>query len=109
MPRKFQITDARGGAAFAVRVVTRARRVEIVGVQEDGALKIRLTAPRKEGKANKQLIEFLAEKLGVPKSKIEIVAGQTGRDKLISVEGITTDLVEERLVPKPDSQEEPDE
>jgi hypothetical protein len=95
MERKFKITDARGGAAFTVRVVTRSRQREIVGIQDDGALKVRLTnAP---AKANEELIEFLAEKLQVDVSQIEIVAGEKGREKIITVEGITPDVVDERL------------
>ena len=99
--RKFEITDAKRGAAFTVRVVTRAQRNEIVGVQEDRSLKIRLTASPAEGQANEALIKFLAERLGVPESAIEIVAGKDNRDKWISVEGISTADVEERLQPDP--------
>ena len=99
MARKFEITDAKRGAAFTVRVVTRAQRNEIVGVQEDRSLKIRLTAPAADGQANEALIKFLAERLGVAESAIEIVAGRDNRDKWISVEGITTAEAEERLKP----------
>jgi uncharacterized protein (TIGR00251 family) len=97
MERKFKITDARGGAAFTVRVVTRARQREIVGIQDDGALKIRLTnAP---DAANEELVKFLAEKLQVSLSQIEIVAGEKGREKIITVEGIAPGVVDERLKP----------
>jgi uncharacterized protein len=101
MNRKFEITDAKRGAAFTVRIVTRAQRNEIVGIQEDGSLKIRLTAAPADGQANDALIKFLAERLGVPESAIEIVAGRDSRDKWISVEGITTGDVETRLKPDP--------
>ena len=97
MNRKFEITDAKRGAAFTVRVVTRAARNEIVGIQEDRSIKIRLTASPADGQANEALIKFLAERLGVPEKAIEIVAGKDNRDKWISVEGITTADVEERL------------
>jgi uncharacterized protein YggU (UPF0235/DUF167 family) len=96
--RKFEITDAKGGAAFTVRVVTRAVNTEIVGTQDDGVLKVRLVeSPAGAPKANEELRTFLAEKLDVPLEKIEIVAGQDGRDKLVSVEGITTADVEAKL------------
>ena len=98
--REFRITDAKGGAAFAVRVVTRAPRREIVGSQEDGSLKIRLTSPPREGRANKELVDFLAELLDVAKSRIEIVAGHKGRKKLIGVEGLLPAVVDERLRPR---------
>ncbi len=96
--RKFEITDAKGGAAFTVRVVTRAVNTEVVGIQEDGALKIRLQAsPAGDPAANKELVSFLAERLEVASEKIEIVAGVNGREKVIAVEGITTDQVEDKL------------
>ncbi|MBN1967112.1 MAG: DUF167 domain-containing protein [Anaerolineae bacterium] len=97
--RKFEIKDAVSGAAFTVRVVTRASRMEIAGVQDDGVLKIRLTASPAEGNVNQQLIAFLAERLAVEPERIEIVAGQNGREKLISVEGLDPAALEERLVP----------
>ncbi len=77
--------------------MTRAARTEIAGVQDDGALKIRLTASPAEGQANKQLLDFLAQRLQVPVESIEIVAGVNSRDKLISVEGIDPRVLEERL------------
>src|SRR5688572_22112143 len=98
MDRKFRITDAKGGAAFSVRVVTRAENTEIVGMQEDGALKVRLKAESAGApEANKELIDFLAQELGVAKEKFEIVAGETKIEKLISVEGITTAEVEAKF------------
>jgi uncharacterized protein len=101
MNRKFEITDAKRGAAFTVRVVTRAQKNEIVGIQEDKSLKIRLTASPTEGQANDALVKFLAERLEVPESAIEIVAGRESRDKWISVSGISTSDLESRLQPDP--------
>ncbi len=96
--RKFEITDAKGGAAFTVKVVTRAVDTEIVGQQEDGSLKVRLKAsPAGDPAANKELIEFVAKILEVDVSKVEIVAGEGGRDKLISVEGISTNDIETKF------------
>jgi uncharacterized protein (TIGR00251 family) len=96
---QFNITDRRHGAAFAVRIVTRAPRDEVVGIQEGGSVKIRLTASPAEGQANIALIKFLSARLGVPESAIEIVAGQDRRDKMVSVEGVTAEEVEARLKP----------
>jgi uncharacterized protein (TIGR00251 family) len=96
--RKFEITDARGGAAITVRVVTQAERTELAGVQEDGLLKVRLMAsPAGDPAANQELIDFLAEQLDVPADHIEIVAGMGGREKIVSIEGLTSSQVEERL------------
>lgn len=99
--RKFEITDARGGAAFGVRVVTKAVNTEIVGKNEDGTLRVRLQAsPAGEPAANEELINFLAKELGVEAKMLEIVAGERSRDKIISVEGLTTQEVDEKLAPQ---------
>jgi len=96
--RKYRLHDGKKGAALAVRVTPRASRNEIVEVQSDGTVKIHITAPAHEGKANEELIEFLAEIFGVPKSRIDIVAGANGRDKLISVLDIDAHEVHNRIV-----------
>jgi uncharacterized protein (TIGR00251 family) len=102
--RKFEITDAKGGAAFTVRVVTRAVNTEVVGTNEDGSLRIRLQAsPAGDPAANKELVDFLAEKLEVAVDQIEIVAGANGREKVIAVEGITTADLESKLASGPAS------
>ncbi len=96
--RKFEITDARGGAAFTVRVTTRSDVAEIMGVQDDGALKIRLTAAGAgDEAANRELVDLLAARLEVSPASIEIVAGSNGREKILSVEGISTADVETKL------------
>jgi len=97
MKRKFEITDASGGAAFSVRVVTRTSRTEIAAIQDDGIIKVRLTESHEGNAANEQLINFLAQVLEVEPTKIEIVAGANVRDKLISVDGITPDYLEEKV------------
>ena len=101
--RKFEITDAKRGAAFTVRVVTRAQNNEIAGILDDQSIKIRLVAAPQQ--ANEALINFLSERLGVPESAIEIIAGKDNRDKWISVEGISTSDVTERLQPDPGAAE----
>jgi uncharacterized protein (TIGR00251 family) len=94
---QFQITEVEGGVTFAVRVVPRASRNEIAGIHGD-ALKIRLTAPPVEGRANEALIAFLAKRLGVRKAQVEIVAGATSRRKVIRVIGLSGQEVEEGLL-----------
>jgi uncharacterized protein (TIGR00251 family) len=86
--REFKLSDGKQGAALTIRVTPRARKTEIGGVLEDGTLRVRVAAPPVEGKANKVLIKFLSEILGVRKNKIEIVAGERGLDKIISVLGM---------------------
>lgn len=95
--RKFRLHDGRRGAALAVRVTPRASRNEITEIQPDGTVKVRLVAAP-EAEANQELVKFLSEVLGVPPSKIEIVAGQSGRDKLLSVLDIDKDEVHQRLL-----------
>jgi uncharacterized protein YggU (UPF0235/DUF167 family) len=96
--RKFEITDARRGAALTVRVVTQAARTEFAGVQDDGVVKVRLTAGAAgEEAANIELIAFLADALAVDPTQLEIVAGARERDKIISIEGVTLGAVEAAL------------
>ncbi len=71
-----------------MRVLPRSSRNEIVG-EAEGVLKIKLTAPPVEGAANQALVEFLSKKLKVSKSRISIITGQTGRSKVVAIEGIT--------------------
>ena len=82
--------------AFSVRVVPRASRDKIAGIH-DGALRVRLTAPPVEGAANEALVAFLSGVLRVPKRDIEIVSGQTARNKVVSVYGLSPREIEARL------------
>jgi uncharacterized protein (TIGR00251 family) len=90
------IRDTPQGATFAVRVHPRARKNAIVGEIGD-ALKLALTAPPVEGRANEACIEFLAEFLKVPRSSITIAAGQSSRNKVVRVRGLTAAEVADRL------------
>ena len=90
------IRDTPQGVTFAIRVQPRARKNAILGEIGD-ALKIALTAPPVEGRANDACIEFLAEFLKVPRSSITIAAGETSRNKVIRVHGVVASAVEERL------------
>ena len=89
----WSITEANGSVTFAVRVVPRSSRNQVVGV-EGGALKIRLTAPPVEGAANAALIEFVAKCLGVRRSAVLIISGGRARNKLVRVSGVTRPYVE---------------
>ncbi len=90
------IRDSNAGATFYVRVQPRAKRNAIVGEMRD-ALKLALTAPPVEGKANEACIAFLAELLDVPRSSITIAAGETSRNKVIRVAGLSAAEVVQRL------------
>ncbi|HSQ38994.1 MAG TPA: DUF167 domain-containing protein [Anaerolineales bacterium] len=96
--RKYRLHDGKKGAALAVRVTPRASHNDIVEIQSDGTVKIHITAPAHDGKANEELIKFLSEILGAPKTHIEILAGASGRDKLITVLDMDADEVHSRIV-----------
>jgi hypothetical protein len=81
------------GVTFAVRVHPKARRERIAGAVGD-SLKLELTAPPVEGKANEACIRFFAELLKVPRASVTIAAGASSRNKLIRVAGVRADEVE---------------
>lgn len=105
MTRRFRLHDAKQGAALTVRVTPRARRNEFAGILDDGTLRVRIAAPPVEGKANVALVEFLAQVLRVRKSRIEIVAGQKGLDKILAIEDLSSEEVERRIRAWIDAQE----
>jgi len=84
------------GTVIKVKVIPRSSRTEILGKEND-IYRMKLTDPPVEGKANKAVIELLAEKLGVPKREIEIVSGKTGRLKTIRIRGLTAGEVAQAL------------
>lgn len=84
------------GVAFAVKVHPRAKKNAITGEIGD-ALKLSLTTPPVEGRANQACIEFFAKLLKVPRSSVTIASGQTSRNKVIRVSGLTAQQVRERL------------
>ena len=90
------VRDTPAGVTFAVRVQPRARKNAISGIFGE-ALKLALTAPPVEGKANQACVEFFAEFLNVPRGSVTIVGGQTSRNKVIRIAGRTAAEVEARL------------
>ncbi len=90
------VQQASYGASFAVKVHPRAKKNAITGEVGD-ALKLALTAPPVDGKANEACIEFFAKLLKVPRSSVTIAAGQTSRNKVICVAGLSVAQVSERL------------
>jgi uncharacterized protein len=92
----FTIRDTPEGARFALRVQPRASRNAIVGVMGD-AIKLAITAPPVDGKANQAVIEYLSDLFRVPKSSIVIVSGETGRNKLIAIRGVSAEQVRKVL------------
>lgn len=75
---------------IALKVTPGARKNEILGWEEDypqigRVLRVKIAAPPVEGKANKEIVTFMAKSLGIPKSSVELLHGSTGRIKLIQV------------------------
>ena len=92
----FTIRDTAQGAQFALRVQPRSSRNAIAGIIGD-AVKLAITAPPVDGKANQAVIDFLAKLFSVPKSSITILSGETGRNKLIAVRGLTAEQIRKAL------------
>jgi uncharacterized protein (TIGR00251 family) len=80
-----------------VHVVPNAKIDNVVG-KHGGAIKIRLRAPAVEGKANRALINFLAEKLGIAQREISIQAGEKSRNKIVRIEGLDEQTIKDRLL-----------
>ncbi|MDF1562258.1 MAG: DUF167 domain-containing protein [Deltaproteobacteria bacterium] len=75
-----------GGVRLEILVQPRASRSKIVG-EHDGRLKVALAAPPVDGEANEALLKLLAKLLGVPRRAVRITSGETGRRKVVEVEG----------------------
>ena len=90
------IKNSPSGITFGVKVHPRAKKNAITGEVGD-ALKLALTAPPADGKANAACIEFFAKLLNVPRSSVTIAAGQTSRNKVIRVVGVSAEEVKKRL------------
>ena len=91
--------ESNGAVTFAVKVIPRAGKNQIAGIEGD-VVKIRLNAPPVEGKANDALIAFLADALGAHRAQIEIVIGYTSRHKVVRVRGVSAQEVERKLTQK---------
>jgi uncharacterized protein len=96
---------AQGGVTLAVRAQPGAKKTTIIGVYGEGSsaqLKIAVQAPPIEGRANSALLEFLAERFGIPKNSVELMTGELSRSKVFLLRGVTLQQVQELLesIPK---------
>ena len=89
------VPDGRG-SRLVVQVVPRASRSEVSGLQGD-ALKVRLQAPPVDGKANKALCEFIADRLGVPVRQVSLAVGSTSRRKTLLLPETPPDVLRDGL------------
>ena len=92
MVMPLEIFQSGASVSFSVRVQPRASRDEIAG-EYDGALKIRLSAPPVEGRANEALGRFLATSLNVPTSAVKIASGAHSRTKRVEIRGVTPEQI----------------
>jgi uncharacterized protein (TIGR00251 family) len=86
------------GVTFQIRVLPRSSKCELAGIHGD-ALKIKITAPPVEGKANEECIRFLADLFNVKKTDVAIAAGHKSKNKRVTVTGRTINDIQ-RVVPK---------
>ena len=85
-----------GAVTFRVRVQPRASRTEVMG-EHAGAIKLRIAAPPVDGKANEECRRFLAKLLGVSASSVEIVSGESSRDKVIRIRNVSAQRLRDAL------------
>ncbi len=85
-----------GAVRFEVHAKPRAKKSKVLGERGD-AVEIALAAPPVDGAANEELVRFVARVLGVRQRDIEVVRGETSREKLLSVTGLTAAEIESRL------------
>jgi uncharacterized protein (TIGR00251 family) len=91
-----EVRESEGGVSFLVRVQPRASRSEISG-EWQGALRVRLTAPPVDDRANEALRRLLAESLNVPVAAVKIAQGQRSRSKRVEIRGATAAQVRRLL------------
>ena len=90
------IHETSEGVTFPIRVQPRASRCECAGVQ-DGAVRLKITAPPVEGRANEECVRLLAETLKLRKRQITILTGLKSRNKVVAVAGLSAAALRERL------------
>jgi uncharacterized protein len=90
------VTEHAEGCILPVRAQPGARKAGVLG-EWNGALKVAVTAPPEDGRANQALVELLREALGVKRSQVELIGGQTSRDKRFLIRGVGQAELEKRL------------
>ena len=94
--KNYRLHNGKKGAALGVRIIPRAKRNEIVEVLNDGTLKVRLAD---SGQAlNESLRAYLASVLGVMIDRVDVVAGESKRDKLVSILDMNPTAVHEKII-----------
>ena len=91
-----RIREITGGIRLEVKVQPRSSRNQIAG-EQNGMLKIKLTAPPVDGEANTALVDFIAQFLKIPRKNVNLIKGETSRNKLVEITGFTSDEFLTRL------------
>ena len=91
-----ELTPTEGGTTLRLRVRAGAQRTTLLGIHA-GALKLSVTTAPEKGKANKALIEILAESLNLPRNRVSIEQGQSSHHKIVLLQGANVDHVRDRL------------
>jgi uncharacterized protein (TIGR00251 family) len=85
------------GVELSIYVVPRSSRCEIAGIHNN-SLRIKLTSPPVDNEANIQCCDFIAKKLGIARRQVSIIRGNTSRQKVLRIEGVTERVVREKLL-----------
>ena len=83
-----QVRESASGLEIRLHVQPRAKRSEVSGIH-NGALKLKVTAPPVDDAANRAIIEFFSDRLGIPKSSLRIISGLKSRDKTLQINGLS--------------------
>jgi uncharacterized protein YggU (UPF0235/DUF167 family) len=96
--RDYHLHNGKKGAALAIRVIFNALKNEITDILQDGTIRIRLFSTSSDANINRELSKFLSQVLNVTQSKIEIVAGENGHEKLVSVLDLDAESVQKKIL-----------
>ena len=96
MTNMVRLRESKNGLTFDIQVIPHASRAEIAGVQE-GAFKVKVTAPPVEGAANEACIKLLSKELGLKKSQMEIFSGAKSRKKTVMIKDISKTELEAKI------------
>ncbi len=105
--REFHLHSGKKGAALAIHVIPLSKKDEIAQILADGTIQVRLKTPQVDGEANQALEIFLAEVLGVSRSRIDVVAGKNQQDKLVSVLDMNPEGVQQKIIASVSSHKRP--
>lgn len=95
---KIRFRDGEMGSALAVKIESKSHNNELVKILDDGTLLIHLRAPLAKEEMNKELKLFLANILDIADTKIEIVAGEDGVNKLVAILGVRAEEIEKQVM-----------